>query len=96
MALINYAIIYRFYRMKIYPLLLWTVNLVFIYTNETYNGYNFDFLTFFIKDSTIYYMNDLKNTAPVPWHFLAKMSILRIISFGMDKSWAFSNKISKS
>ena len=74
--------------MRIFPLILWGVNLVFIYTNETYHGYDFGFLGGVLEDNKIEFMNHSKNTAPVPWHFLAKMSILRIISFGMDKYWA--------
>ncbi|KAL4468853.1 hypothetical protein ABPG72_008780 [Tetrahymena utriculariae] len=86
---INFLLIEVFYKFSYFPLLIWTVNLITIYTNDTYHGYN---LVTFFHLPALQYLQDTTKDQLVGWHSVFNMTILRMISFGMDKHWAFKNK----
>lgn len=86
---INYILIVNLYQYKIFPLLIWTLNLTIIYCNDRYHGYNI--VTFFHCEA-LQFLEDSTSEQLISWHSVFNMTILRMISFGMDKYWAFYNR----
>jgi hypothetical protein len=91
-VMLNYWVINKFCDARPFPLILWSINLLTLYINEVYHGINFldftpSFLEFIFKP-----LQESRNDALVPWHSIFNMTILRMISFGMDKYWAIMKK----
>jgi len=71
---------------KLFPYVLWVINLATLYCNEQFRGYGFAWVS-----KSLQFMDDEMVHAPVRWNIIFNMTILRIISFGMDFHWAFTS-----
>ncbi|CAK83650.1 unnamed protein product (macronuclear) [Paramecium tetraurelia] len=73
-----------FYKMKYFIPVLWTLALVTLWSNETFQGYSFAMISPQLK-----FLEDFKhNNQLVRWNLVFNMILLRIISFSVDKVWA--------
>lgn len=88
-TLLNYVVIKYLYTYKIFPFILWAINLTTIYTNDSYHGYT---LVSFFHCESLQFLDDLSKHNLVSWHVVFNMTILRMISYGMDKRWSFTNR----
>jgi protein-cysteine N-palmitoyltransferase HHAT len=75
--------------MDIFPALIWAINLATLYFNDTYRGYN---LVNFFHCESLQFLVDSTKEQIIPWHSIFNMSILKMISFAMDKHWAIKGR----
>jgi len=80
----NFLVINFCYKWRVFPLILWAINLGTIWCLKQYNGFGF---VFFSKD--LQFLESSMRHAMIMWHIVFNMTILKMISFGMDKHWAF-------
>lgn len=84
-TLVNFTIVATLYKSKAFPFILWGFNIFLLFSNELNHGY--DLVKFFHCES-LQFIQDTRNNATLQWNVIYNMSMLRIISFGMDKYWA--------
>ncbi|KAF9790369.1 MBOAT-domain-containing protein [Thelephora terrestris] len=64
------------------PLFCWVFNALVLFANETYSGYRFASL-----HSSLEFMDNIQGAYP-RWHVSFNITMLRLVSFGMDYHWA--------
>ena len=90
-SLSNYLIEKAFGRHRYFPILLWTFSIYSLYYNYFYR--NEPFLMIKVVNNSIgEYLHQSYKDSLVPWNMVYNMTILRIISYGLDKHWAFVGK----
>ena len=69
--------------------IIWIVNLLTLFLNEKYHGFDLRLLLPFLQDSSIINaIEQSRKEALVQWNIVFNMTILRMISYAMDKHWA--------
>ena len=81
-TIVNYALVSILYKSKLFPFILWGFNVFLLFSNELNQGY--DIVNFFHCES-LQFLQDSRKDSMVQWNVVYNMSMLRIISFGMDK-----------
>ncbi|CAD8082638.1 unnamed protein product [Paramecium sonneborni] len=78
-----------FFKMKYFIHILWTLALLTLWTNEIYSGYSFTMIS-----PTLQFLDTYKNSNQLlRWNIVFNMILLRIISFSVDKVWAYKQDI---
>lgn len=85
----NYLVISLFAGSRFFPALIWSINIATLFFNDRYQGYN---LVDFFHCEALQFLVDSTQDQIIPWHFIFNMSILKMISFGMDKHWSIKGK----
>jgi len=79
----NYILAKLLYRFRVYPILVWIFAISTLYYNKLYQGYGFKWIS---KDFG--FLDESMQQAPSRWFILYNITLLRVISFGMDLYWA--------
>jgi hypothetical protein len=61
----------------------WTLILLILYCNETFHGYQFRWI-----HSNLQFLDEINEDSPMSWHVMYNLTILRVMSFCFDWSWA--------
>ncbi|KAG8784269.1 glycerol transporter [Serendipita sp. 397] len=79
---INYLLAKRLGGLRIAPIILWTVNLLILFSNEYYDGYRFSSI-----HPSLDYLDTYRGAYP-RWHITFNIAMLRLLSFSLDYHWA--------
>ncbi|PVG04049.1 putative GUP1-Multimembrane-spanning protein essential for proton symport of glycerol [Serendipita vermifera] len=87
---INYTIAKRLAGSTIGSLIIWTLNLVILFANEIYDGYNYSSI-----HSAFAFLDTYRGFYP-RWHISFNITMLRLLSFSIDYRWALLNETPSS
>ncbi len=88
-TLLNYKLTNIFYKKRKMIAIVWILNLSTMFCNDLYHGYDLRLIFPFLSDSSIINsIEESRKDALVQWHVVFNMTILRMISYSMDKHWA--------
>jgi len=85
-TLINFMLCKIFINNNYYTFIIWGYAIILLYYNEKFGG---AYLENFFPNSRIkIFLDYYRDGAPMQWHVVFNMTILRMISFAIDFKWA--------
>lgn len=82
-----------FAKYPFYPVILWTVSLLSLYFNYFHNGFDYVYHYFAVIDPELpSVLLELNHNSIVYWHVCYNMTMLRVMSFCLDRHWAIRGK----
>ena len=86
---LNYLFIQRFFAWDHFILTFWAIQISTLFVNDYYIRHIPYESLFFFSDSLGKFFHEFSRDAPVSWYNVYNMTMLRMISFALDKRWAF-------
>lgn len=87
---LNYYLTRTLYDQKYFIPAIWVINLVTLYFNEQYHGY--DLRRLFPNWQVAELIEQSRVDSPLNWNIIFNMTILKMISFACDKRWAHTQQ----
>lgn len=84
-SLLTYFMIKYLVKIRtVFPIVLWSSQIILLFTNEFLNGLGFKWIS--DDENTIWptLERDMHDGSEIRWHVMYNLTVLKIISFGMD------------